>query len=132
MQVVCWSRLFDGKPEEITEARRFARMVCAGHECVEMVELVVSELGTNAVQHTASGGPSGFFVVELEVDCRHVRVSVVDMGAGTEPALSSNDPADSEAVSRRGLRIVEAVSAKWGSEAVRVGRRVWAVIEAGA
>jgi anti-sigma regulatory factor (Ser/Thr protein kinase) len=124
--------MFVGKAEEIAQARRFARVVCGGHESADTVELVVSELGTNAVEHTASGGPSGLFVVEVEVEADHVRVAVVDMGADTEPFASLDDPADVAAVSGRGLCIVETVSAKWGSEPVRAGRRVWAVIAAGA
>lgn len=129
--VARWSRIFDGRPEEVAEARRFARVICDDHEIADVVALVVSELSTNAVEHTASGGPGGLFVVELEVDPAEVRVAVVDMGSDSEPSTRLNDPADPWSVSGRGLCIVEAVAAKWGAEPVRVGRRVWALIEAG-
>ena len=62
-----WSRMFDGTPEAVGEARRFARMVTIGHHLIDAAELVLSELATNAVEHTDSGKPGGSFVVEVEV-----------------------------------------------------------------
>ncbi|GAA4078910.1 hypothetical protein GCM10022214_41500 [Actinomadura miaoliensis] len=122
------SRLFEGRPESISEARAFAWAFMVGRvpdELADQVALVVSELCTNAVEHTASGEVGGKFVLELEVFPEHVRVSVVDMGAPSLPKLSC-EGADLEAVNGRGLFIVDAVSKAWGSQVVRVGRRVWA------
>ncbi|XRQ08902.1 ATP-binding protein [Actinomadura welshii] len=122
------SRLFAGRPESISEARAFGRAFLGDRlpdEVAGLVELVVSELCTNAVEHTASGEDDGRFVLELELLEEHVRVAVVDMGAQTRPAVN-DEPSGPDVVSGRGLFIVEAVSKSWGSESVRVGRRVWA------
>ncbi|MFD0857215.1 ATP-binding protein [Actinomadura adrarensis] len=122
------SRLFSGRPESVRDARCFAWTYVAERvtgELAHSVELVVSELCTNAVEHTASGRPGGWFLLELEMHPDHVRVSVMDNGAlATVPA--SSDGVDLDAVSGRGLFIVEAVSKAWGAENVLAGRRVWA------
>lgn len=122
------SRLFAGRRDSISQARAFGRAFIADRvpdEVAGLVELVVSELCTNAVEHTASGEDGGSYVLELELQDGHVRVAVVDMGALTQPAVN-DEPSGPDAVSGRGLFIVEAVSKAWGSEPVRVGRRVWA------
>lgn len=129
--MVRWSRVFDGCPEAVGQARGFARLVLDGHALAGDAELVVSELGTNAVTHTGTGGPGGRFVVELEVHPARVRVAVVDMGAATGPVPAGGDPASPEHVSGRGLFLVEALSVKWGTEPAGPGLRVWAELAAG-
>ncbi|WP_433466726.1 ATP-binding protein [Spirillospora sp. CA-128828] len=128
IDVECLSRLFAGRRESISDARAFTRAFVVDRspdDLVDTVELVVSELCTNAVEHTASGEEGGQFVLELAVHSEHVRVGVVDFGAHTEPTLN-DEPFGVDAVSGRGLLIVETVSKAWGSERLRVGRRVWA------
>ncbi|QXJ22792.1 ATP-binding protein [Actinomadura graeca] len=128
IDVTRWSRLFAGRPQSIGDARAFARALVvdrASDALAETVELVVSELCTNAVEHTASGEEDGKFVLEVEMQNGHVRVGVLDMGAQTRPTVS-NQASGADVTSGRGLFIVEAVSKSWGSEPVRVGRRVWA------
>ncbi|HCU92268.1 MAG TPA: ATP-binding protein [Actinobacteria bacterium] len=127
-----WSRMFDGNPEAIGQARGFARTVLDGHALADDAELVISELGTNAVTHTGTGKPGGRFVVELEVHPAHLWVAVVDMGAKTEPTLTGGDPSSPAQVNGRGLFLVEALSAKWGTELLGSGRRVWAELACGA
>lgn len=126
--VARWCRIFDGSLDQLAEARRFVRLVADGHEMTFMAELVVCELATNAVLHTDSGGVSGRFVVEVEFGPESVNVAVDDMGAAQEPAAVVEAPED--AVSGRGLWMVELLSLKWGFEPTRVGRRVWAVLPA--
>ncbi|SEG89847.1 Anti-sigma regulatory factor (Ser/Thr protein kinase) [Thermomonospora echinospora] len=123
-----WSRLFDGKPESVGLARKFARLVLVDHVLADTVELVVSELATNALEHTSSGDLDGLFVVQLEVFPDRVEVAVIDMGADSRPVLVGDDPANVTALSGRGLHIVRALSKEWGCERVRVGLRVWADI----
>jgi anti-sigma regulatory factor (Ser/Thr protein kinase) len=127
-----WSRMFDGKPDAISQARGFARTVLAGHVLADHAELVISELGTNAVTHTGTGKPGGRFAVELEVYPAHVWVAVVDMGAETEPVLTGADPSNPAQVDGRGLFLVESLSTKWGTEPAGPGRRVWAELACGA
>lgn len=123
-----WSRMFHGRPESVGDARRFTRLILAGHVLADLVELVVSELATNAIEHSASGEPGGFFVVELEIFRDHVIVAVVDMGSDALPSLAEDDPAQPVSLGGRGLHIVEAVAKDWGCQRVLVGLRVWADI----
>ncbi|WP_019632267.1 ATP-binding protein [Actinomadura atramentaria] len=121
------SRLFPGRADAVHVARSFAWAFVVGRvsqDVADTVELVVSELATNAVEHTASGQVGGSFVLELDVIDGAVRVGVVDMGSSAEP--SKGNPDDLDAVSGRGLFIVDAVAKQWAAEPVRFGRRVWA------
>ncbi|MFC7593608.1 ATP-binding protein [Nonomuraea antimicrobica] len=56
-----------------------------GCDRVDDVVLVVSELTTNAVMHSASGAPGGRFALQVEVDAaaHSVGVTCIDLG----PAL---------------------------------------------
>jgi anti-sigma regulatory factor (Ser/Thr protein kinase) len=122
------SRMFPGQPDSIWVARSFAWVFAVAHvphDVADTIELVVSELSTNAVEHTASGLPGGHFVLELEARGGFFRVAVVDMGSSTAPTQGEGGD-DSYAVSGRGLFVVDAVAKQWASEPVRVGRRVWA------
>ena len=47
-------RHFLGRPTSVTEARRFITATLGAWPVVESAELIVSELATNAVRHTAS------------------------------------------------------------------------------
>ncbi|MFI9846732.1 ATP-binding protein [Nonomuraea sp. NPDC051941] len=80
------SRAFDGLPAAIAQARAWVReLLPAGCDRVDDVVLVVSELTTNAVMHSASGAPGGRFALQVEVDAaaHSVGVTCVDLG----PAL---------------------------------------------
>jgi anti-sigma regulatory factor (Ser/Thr protein kinase) len=80
------ARSFDGIPATIGEARAWVReLLPSGCGRVDDVVLVVSELATNAVMHSASGAPGGRYAVQVEVDpaARSVAVTCIDMG----PAL---------------------------------------------
>lgn len=56
-----------------------------GDECLQKVELVLSELVTNAVRHSGAGGSDA---VQVEVSCGDdlVRLAVSDPGPGFDPA----------------------------------------------
>ncbi len=89
-------------------ARRFARATLGdwglGALC-ETVELLVSEVVTNAVGHAHSGGQ----MVMAEVPTG-LRVEVSDKGAG-EVAPRNAGPED---VTGRGMAIVAALATRWG------------------
>ncbi|WP_157255056.1 ATP-binding protein [Nonomuraea typhae] len=80
------AKAFVGTAAAIGEARDWARCVL-GEWCprVEDVLLVISELTTNAVIHSASGAPGGRFAVQIELDATSVGVTCIDMG----PALTA-------------------------------------------
>ncbi|WP_399226834.1 ATP-binding protein [Streptomyces sp. TRM49041] len=113
------------RAEAVARARRLAteRLGLWGIEgdVRDTAELVVSELFTNAVVHTASGR----VVCELRDRGEHVRIAVHDEGCRvTGPRPRSADREECG----RGLLLVEAVSSAWGSHDARhgAGRVVWA------
>lgn len=83
------------------------------------IQLAVSELVTNAVVHG-----DGRIRLKLIQRPLEVVVEVFDDGLG-KPAMGPDVPASDGG---RGLRIVEAVSARWGVEANEGGKVVWCVI----
>ena len=85
----------------------------------QVVELLSSELLTNAVLHGTTGTAIGVQIRHTEVA---VRVSVSD-GGTAEPVVLHNEP---EAPSGRGTAIVEAMSTRWGVQVHGSGgKTVW-------
>jgi len=96
-------------------------------ERVEVAQLVVSELVTNALRH-APHSPTVTLQLVLTDDC--MRVLVSDAGPG-EPEQSEPEP-DSD-VSGRGIWIVDAFTDRWGTERDgRGGKTVWGELRVGA
>ena len=112
------ARQFDNEPSSVTAARHFAVSVLSDvqSEAVERVQLMVSELATNAVRHTPHG-----FEVKIIGQGQELRVEVSDRGAA-DPKLRSPRPTDPHG---RGLRIVETLADDWGFERRRLGKTVW-------
>ncbi|NAS27466.1 ATP-binding protein [Herbidospora sp. NEAU-GS84] len=79
---------FPGQAEHVSAARRWA-LERLPADCPRRadVELVLSELVTNAVLHSASGAPGGLVEVRIEVEADAVALTVVDQGATLTPAL---------------------------------------------
>jgi anti-sigma regulatory factor (Ser/Thr protein kinase) len=105
-------------------ARHFAAEVLArwGHAStlLEDVKLVVTELATNAVRHGRSA-----FSVEIHPHGACVRVSVRD-ASRARPTPRDNPMAPSG----RGLRLIDAIAARWGAEIAGDGKVVWAELRA--
>jgi anti-sigma regulatory factor (Ser/Thr protein kinase) len=120
------SDLFPCDPSSVPAARRFIG------ECVEqlglgsvpLVQLLVSELATNAVVHARSG----FDVTVEKLACGGARVEVRDFGGGT-PRVLECDPI---AVSGRGLQIVTSLARSWGIEErpAGIGKSTWFTVAA--
>jgi len=73
------------------------------------LQLVVSELVTNAVEH----GPREGIRVELELDGRdHVRGEIVDQGVAGAPAIRRAD--EDQCL---GLKVVDELTSEWGARA---------------
>jgi phosphoserine phosphatase RsbU/P len=104
------SDMFACDPASIKAARRFV-VECVeqlGLRCLPDVQLMVSELATNAVIHARSR-----FDLTLErVDPNIVRVEIRDFGDGT-PRLS---PQSNESDKGRGLLVVDLLAQAWGVE----------------
>lgn len=82
----------------------------------EAVRLAVSELATNAVLHARSA-----FVVRVSRDDATARVEVFDRS----PAPAARRDYGSDAVTGRGLTIVERVTDVWGVTQDDGGKWVW-------
>lgn len=102
------------------QARSFAveALRSWGWEDVEVVELLVSELASNAVQHSES--PTvGIDVREVGRD--RVRVEVVNQGIG----LPAPQPPDPERIGGHGLAVVVQLADGWGVRHVGDATAVW-------
>jgi anti-sigma regulatory factor (Ser/Thr protein kinase) len=88
-------------------------------ELVERASLVTTELVTNAVMHAESDA-----VVTISSAGDTIRVSVRDFSR----ARPTPGPA-TEAVGGRGLRLVAALTSRWGTEIVSDGKVVWSLLD---
>ncbi|WAL96755.1 ATP-binding protein [Streptomyces sp. Je 1-369] len=103
-----WGLTCPGFPEEVSRARRWTRDILRGSPLADAAELIVSELSTNAILHTASGRQSGSFSLAIEVSPQMLTLSVTDDGgAGTAPKVEHQDE---EAEHGRGLDMVSAIA----------------------
>jgi PAS domain S-box-containing protein len=108
-------------------ARRFVVDVLVGWglgQFQETVRLLVSELVTNAVRHTATE-----LMVRLMVDGGCLRCEVVD-GSPVVPTPSLTVQPD--ATSGRGLMLVDLLSERWGVDDHPTGKVVWFELGLGA
>lgn len=101
-------------------------LTAAGHRDLERVRLVLTELMSNAVIHTRSSEPGGLVAVEVaEIGEGLVRVVVTDAGARTVPRPRRSEDDEDHG---RGLCLVEAMSARWGTRPSLLGTTVWAEV----
>jgi anti-sigma regulatory factor (Ser/Thr protein kinase) len=111
-------QLFEPAPSSVARARLFARGL---HDDLPetvraRLELVVSELATNAIVHAESR-----FEVAV-IPGPPIRVEVTD--ASLQPPVM--EPATVDFTSGRGLRLVAACADEWGYELLPDGKVVWA------
>jgi anti-sigma regulatory factor (Ser/Thr protein kinase) len=83
---------------------------------VETVELLTSEVVTNAILHTDSSPE-----VVVRVADEQVRVEVHD-GSSAVPVVKRPKPFDPTG---RGMTIVDRLARAWGVEHIPAGKRVW-------
>lgn len=110
---------FDGSRAGVSPARRFAvSTICRWgmSDLGDDVELLVSELVTNAVVHASGGG-----VVHCLETPTGVRIDVADCST-TEPRIGEPKITD---LSGRGLGMVDRVSESWGVDRRPDGNTVW-------
>jgi anti-sigma regulatory factor (Ser/Thr protein kinase) len=116
------SKTFENTEDAPVQARRFVseRLSAWGLAGIsERVVLAVSELTTNAVVH---GGGRITLTVGAKGD--RVRVTVEDEG-GREPVMQGPGTVGGVAGGGWGLRIVDTIADKWGTESRDRGTLVW-------
>lgn len=110
----------------VTLARRSTRQLLeewrVDCEVRERVELVVSELVTNAARNADEA-------LELVVAVAGAVLRVEVSDSNHRLPVAPLDELDPEATSGRGLLLVEAVSDRWGVEPEGLGKRVWAELD---
>jgi anti-sigma regulatory factor (Ser/Thr protein kinase) len=117
----------------VPHARHHARRVLAGWNLGalgEPAELVVSELVTNAIRACQAAGAHRQVQLRLASDGARVLIEVQD--GCPQPPVPAGATADDE--SRRGLCLVEAMSAAWDwyPHPASGGKVVWALMPAAA
>ena len=139
-----WQRLFRGHESELGQLRHWLTELLPDSPGRDDLISVAVELGTNAVQHTASGD-GGWFTVEVACRGSVMRVSVTDEGAERGPSLTGDPPslddvpdlgedsvlgafAGTRCDRGRGLIIVRALAVTCGVCGNASGRTVWAEV----
>jgi anti-sigma regulatory factor (Ser/Thr protein kinase) len=112
-----------GRPEQVSGTRAFIARTLAGLSGVDCdaATLLTSELVTNAIQHTDSGGPGGTVTVVIIGVPGGVLVEVVDDGSAGEPVVKG----DLYAAEGHGLFLVQQLAAQWGYLRDPAGTTVW-------
>jgi serine/threonine-protein kinase RsbW len=114
-------QVFGGTPEAVAAARAFTRDALGAVPALDDVVLLVSELCSNAIRHTASGH-GGTFEVAISVGRGGVQVSVRDEGSDQQPVVRPTEPC---AAGGRGLQLVRELADSWGYRGDRAGRVVF-------
>lgn len=105
--------------QNVSRARRFAVQHTAslGHDdTTDVVELLVSELVTNAILHAGTAA-----TLRMSYDDGMLRVEVRDGSA----AQARQRRYDTGATTGRGLALIQALATEWGTETDADGKIVW-------
>ena len=120
---------FPGDAAAVGQAREFvAGVLGRDWPGLDDVLLLVSEIASNAVRHTASGDGDGWFDVFVSLAGHTARVSVVDRGSSSEPSIpddAGGSLGESVLTGGRGLRIVDTLADRWGYGGDELSRVVW-------
>lgn len=117
-----------GVPESARRARAVvSRVLGPDHAAAQAAAACVSELAANAISHTRSGLPGGTFTLSVHDSGDAVRIAVTDTGSNTWPRARQPRRTSTHG---RGLAIVAALSAAWGSERTGGGQVTWCKVHA--
>lgn len=111
-------------PEAVAVARQLVRsLISDDHSAVDSIVLCVSELVTNAVEHSASKAHDLALTLCMHAGHEGIVVQVRDAGGPTEPQIA--DDLEPDAEHGYGLRLVDALADCWGSSSTPDGRITW-------
>jgi histidine kinase-like protein len=113
--------VFPGEEAQLGLVRGWLAALLPACPARDDVAVVATELGSNAIRHTASGR-GGRFAVEITFCGAVVRVAVADSGARSAPRMIEDPVAESG----RGLLVVRGLSVSTGVRGGPWGRLVWA------
>lgn len=89
--VMTWRRVYPGRLDQVPQARSWAEMLLADTDRADDAALIVTELCSNALLHTRSGEPRGWFGVEITRG-RLTRIAVHDLGGRPAPPMTDSTP----------------------------------------
>ena len=114
-------RMFPGRADQIAQARDFTRRALGACPVLDEAVLLVSELATNAVEHTATGNAGTFHVI-IHQGKTWLLAAIKDDGSGKTPIPPAVDVLAEDG---RGLGLVELIAHRWGHCGNEHGRAVW-------
>ena len=124
--VVLVSITVPGMPEHVSRARAFvadlADRTALGRDTVDTAALLTSELVTNAMLHTSSGGSQGTVTIVVIDGPDGLMVEVIDDGS---PDRGPEVQGDRYASQGHGLFLVEQLASRWGYLPDAAGTTVW-------
>lgn len=123
-----WARAFPGTAEQAAAARRFIAGLLDGSPFCDDAVLILCELFTNAVLHTASGKPGGLVIVQVSRWRAGVRIAVTDQGSHSQPTISYPGSHSGAGESGNGLFIADALATHLGWHDDVSGRTVCAIL----
>ena len=118
----CFTAVYPGRPDQVRHARQAVARHLAGCPAADDAVLIVSELASNAVLHSASRGE--FFTVRAELHADYVWVETEDLGGPWRCRQADDRP--------HGLDVLDALAGpdNWGVESTGDGGRVvWARLD---
>jgi anti-sigma regulatory factor (Ser/Thr protein kinase) len=144
-------QLFPADASQVGAARAFLATILAGCPAADDAVLCLSELATNAIQHSRSRQPGGSFTVRAHQHHRRLRIEVTDQG-GPWPTPTHPSPVDNptgtctspgpdqptgaptgpspDQATGRGLLIVGQLATRWGRAGhSRTGWTVWCELD---
>lgn len=104
---VTTTRTFPATPDQVSAARRFLARFAEGFPAAGDALLCLSEVATNAIQHSRSARPGGQFIVHVTLAPGRLRVEVEDEGGPWQPPARHHDHGG------RGLAILTGLT-HWG------------------
>ena len=120
-------RAFPGRADQIAPARDFTKRVLGPCRVTDEAVLLVSELATNALEHTSTAD-GGQFRVMICRNATWLLIGVSDNGSAKTPEPGPLDP---ESETGRGLGLVELIADRWGYCGGEHGRTVWFTLGTG-
>lgn len=129
-----WRRIYPGRLDQVARARSWSTMLFADTGRADDAALITTELVSNAVLHSSSGEPGGWFGVEISRR-RQARIAVHDLGGRPAPQMATAAPQNQygqegpPAEHGHGLQIVRTLAAQVGvSGTPDSGHTVWALL----
>jgi anti-sigma regulatory factor (Ser/Thr protein kinase) len=112
-----------GCERSVAEARSFVDGALGqAHPGRETARLLVSELVTNAIQHSDSRRPGGSVTVTVASVPGGIQIEVADEGSFRSVPVVRDDPLGADG---RGLFLVQSLSDNWGYLRDSCGTTVW-------